>query len=396
MTRKHPAPAFVRFRLLDPLRGLAALWVFTFHYGFSAPVRDAAPWFVRLCKDGDLGVPMFFVISGYCMIASVRASVRQSESVGAFLLRRSLRIYPPFWCSLLVVASVPFVIEGLSALKTGRFVTPSAHVSNFGFLDFGIIEWLRVATLTQVFAPLGPADPQNLQYKFTAINAVYWTLAIEFQFYLVMAVALALRARAVAWLGLVTIVSVPVAYFGAADATGIFLPYWPMFAIGIAVFLLLEHDVTCARVAGSHWRLAASAGVAALGAVFVARTLAGHETRPTGFALGFGGALWFLHEFERLYTTGLKSANRAVRIPLAALECFGLMSYSLYLLHGRVQFVAQQFARQLLAPGIALDAVAISLTCSGCYVFYLLCEKPFIRTRTLVQTVSEAQIRAIA
>jgi peptidoglycan/LPS O-acetylase OafA/YrhL len=107
-------PASVRFQLLDPLRGIAALWVFTFHYGFSQQLVSSFPWIQPIASAGHLGVPMFFVISGYCMMASIRAARRHGESVRSFLRRRSLRIYPPYWFSLLIVAALPFVIEGLS------------------------------------------------------------------------------------------------------------------------------------------------------------------------------------------------------------------------------------------------------------------------------------------
>jgi hypothetical protein len=80
---------------------LAALWVFAYHYGFSEQFRREFPWLV-----------------------------------GSFLRRRSLRIYPPYWLSFIVVAATPFVIEGVSALKTGTFVRPSSAGNiNLGFLD---------------------------------------------------------------------------------------------------------------------------------------------------------------------------------------------------------------------------------------------------------------------
>src|SRR5205085_2212125 len=113
------------------------------------------------------------------------------------------------WCSILVVALVPFAIEALSALKTGTFMWPTATDNiNLGYLNYSLLSWLRVLTLTQVFAPTHTLG--GLQFKFTTINAVYWTLAIECQFYLVMAIAVWFRVRAVLWIALVTAVSVPI------------------------------------------------------------------------------------------------------------------------------------------------------------------------------------------
>jgi peptidoglycan/LPS O-acetylase OafA/YrhL len=387
----------VRYRLLDPLRGIAALWVFAFHYGFSASMRETAPWAVKLFGVGNLGVPMFFVISGYCMIASVRLAIRDDEPVAAFLQRRALRIYPPFWCSLVVVAALPFVMEAISALKTGSFVPPSSlGNANYGFLNYRVLDWLRVGTLTQVFAPLAASESQNLQSKFTSINAVYWTLAIEFQFYLVMAIAVGLRSRAVQWLGLVTVLSAPIAYTGLWRTVGVFLPYWPMFAVGILLYFMLERGISCPRLFGRSHRIVAGSAIVALAGWFAASVLAGYSAGELPFAVGFALALWLLHAFDGDYVRGLTTGDRAAWIGLATLRYLGLMSYSLYLLHGRLQFLAQQVARQILPQGIAFDLTAIALTCGICFVFYYSCERPFIRSRQPVQRPSRPAEELVA
>lgn len=368
------------FQLLDPLRGLAALWVFAYHYEFSEQFRREFSWLLPVVRAGHLGVPMFFVISGYCLMAAVRAAVRDGESVGSFLRRRSLRIYPPYWLSLIVVAATPFVIEAVSALKTGTFVRPSSAGNiNLGFLDYGVFDWIRVATLTQVFARVPGA--LNLQFKFTTINSVYWTLAIEFQFYLVMAVALSLKSRAALWLAAVTALSLPIAYAGTWNLVGIFLPYWPMFATGIVLYLIFERRFSYRWFSpSSRGRIAAAAVVLFVGGFFVATAL-GHNASDIGFALGFGLMLWWLHDLDDLYLHGLRKGSPAVRPGLAACRLLGLMSYSLYLLHGRLQFLAQQLCRQLLS-GIIFDVAAIGTTGAMCYVFYRSCEKPFIWSRS--------------
>jgi peptidoglycan/LPS O-acetylase OafA/YrhL len=75
--------------------------------------------------------------------------------------------------------------------------------------------------------------------------------------------------------------------------------------------------------------------------------------------------LWWLHDLDDLYLHGLRKGRPTVRAGLAACRLLGLMSYSLYLLHGRLQFLAQQVCRQLLS-GITFDVAAIGTTCAMC------------------------------
>lgn len=370
----------VRFRLLDPLRGLAALWVFTFHYEFSEAFRRVFRLLMPVLKAGQLGVPMFFVISGYCLMASIKTAHRNRESVGSFLFRRTVRIYPPYWCSLVVIVALPFIIEGLSALKTGTFVRPTAENINYGFLNYGIGEWIRVLTLTQIFTPMAAAT--TLQFKFTTINAVVWTLAIEFQFYLVMTVALALRGRWAVFLTAVTAVSVPFWYTGVWSLTGIFLPYWPMFAIGIALYLIVEHGLSYAVLTRRTGVTGPLLGLGAMIGVFVILTLWDRKMGDIAFALGFGLALWLLHALDQRFRDAERHGSQPLRVALGGLTKLGWMSYSLYLLHGRLQFLALLVCRQLFSSGIAFDVIAISLTCAMCYIFFSYCERPFIQSRT--------------
>ena len=134
----------------------------------------------------------------------------------------------------------------------------------------------------------------------------------------------------------------------------------------------------------------------ALAGWFAAWVLAGHSAGELPFAVGFGLALWLLHAFDSDYVRGLTTGGRAARIGLATLRCLGLMLYSLYLLHGRLQFLAQQVARQILPQGIVFDLTAIALTCAICFVFYYSCERPFIRSRQPVSRASRPADELVA
>jgi peptidoglycan/LPS O-acetylase OafA/YrhL len=376
----------MRYSLLDPLRGLAALWVFTHHYEFSPTFVELFPLVHTVFKMGDLGVPMFFVISGYCLTASAKSTMRNRQSPGNFIYRRALRIFPPYWLSIGVVAALPFVMELVSALKTGRFVPPSAsqYESN-GFLTFGLLDWLRLVTLTQVFTPLsglvGPVlgGDGGLHLKFGAINAVYWSLAIEFQFYLVILLGVCLRARFYLALLLVTALCVPFALMPATYSLGVFLPFWPMFALGIALYWAFERQWAPDRLLGAT----AATGVAALVVgLTVAALAAGVYPGHFCFAALFVTALWFARRAGPRFDRLAQSRWWAVRLAVSLLLLLGAMSYSLYLLHNRLQFLVIQFGRQVLpVQSLVFDAFVLLATCALCYPFYRYCELPFYSSK---------------
>ena len=65
LPRAPPAPtaAGQTFPLFDSLRGIAALAVFGVHFLFLADFGALGPYMRRL----DVGVPLFFVISGFLL-----------------------------------------------------------------------------------------------------------------------------------------------------------------------------------------------------------------------------------------------------------------------------------------------------------------------------------------
>ena len=368
VARKVASPG-TKFSLLEPMRGVAALWVFCFHYHFSGSFRGTFPRLYQLLHMGAFGVPMFFVISGYCIAASARTSIRKREPLKLFLYRRVRRIYPPFWCSLALVAAIPFVIEALSSLKTGRYTPPSSANLNYGYIKYGPFDWLMVGSLAQVFRPVPGAD--NLQFKFTTINAVYWTLAIEVQFYIATAIALASRQFFFPVILAITAASLPFHFVPSSYRWGIFLPYWPMFAVGIALYWLFERGLKPSSLMGeAAWPLACIfAAVIAIS--FAVRVVCGGSIGELWFAIGFGLFLFVAEGFDRHFDEAwVGSRRRAVRLVSRLLVTLGAMSYSLYLIHGRLQYLVMQPIRQVLpADGIAFDLSVIAVTSFVCFAF---------------------------
>lgn len=87
---------------VDGLRGIAALAVVVYHYegvAFGTPRHD------RLFKLGELGVELFFIISGFVILLSLE----KGPSIRQFAVNRFMRLYPAYWFSMIPAAAALFV-----------------------------------------------------------------------------------------------------------------------------------------------------------------------------------------------------------------------------------------------------------------------------------------------
>src|SRR3954471_9615667 len=92
------------------LRAISILLVLFFHFDFGFPsIPGSLQWakpFFDLLHDGQMGVNIFFVISGF-LITSLM--LQEEEAYGKvslkdFYLRRTLRIFPAYYFLLLFYA----------------------------------------------------------------------------------------------------------------------------------------------------------------------------------------------------------------------------------------------------------------------------------------------------
>ena len=107
-----PKPQNARYESLDMWRGVACLCLVLYHAAFfcetSMRVGDVGSWsiadsFLYAIKKTWCGVPIFFVISGYCITAAAVNAQQRNDALRWYFFRRFRRIYPPFW---IVVALV--------------------------------------------------------------------------------------------------------------------------------------------------------------------------------------------------------------------------------------------------------------------------------------------------
>lgn len=369
---------------LQIARGLAALAVFLFHT--RALLHESFPALAKLVQFGDLGVPLFFVISGYVITASANATLRRNGPEAQFLKRRFLRIFPPFWFSIAVIVALPYCLEALSTLKTANYVWPSPR-----FLTLTPVEWLQTLSLTKIFVGGGT----GLYAEFEKLNIVYWTLAIEFQFYLVVYFALVVRRHFIAVLVLATLASLLTIAHPDLVNGGLFLHFWPMFALGIVLWYLLDQRIVIERFCRnpSYISLAivlpATAALAWLAYSGDLRSVlsARFYSDDFGFALVCFVLLWATTPLERHLAAMAEGGAPVLRYPVLAGWFLGEISYSLYLLHTQILALPSMLARQLFSYG---DVPYVMTTILGticlCYIFYVYCERPFATSATRAPT----------
>ncbi len=317
--------------VLDPLRGMAALSVCLFHLTRgNREFLPASDPLAILGAPGWLGVEAFFVISGFVIPYSLSLQAYRHADCWRFLAGRLRRLTPPYLASIALV----LVLGGLSYLAPGfRGPAPVPHwpqiLAHLGYLN-GILglDWL---------------------------NPVYWTLAIELQFYLMMAIVQPLlihHSRLVR-----TAAPLAFALLGTlGERNEILLTAWlPLFVQGMLVcqrrLALLDNREFVV--------LFAAVSVAGLYSTGKAETMVAAVTAMV-----------------------ILLAPAALPATLAPLGWIGRISYSIYLVHvpigGRVINLATRLPDSTIWHyGALMLALLLSVGCAA--IFSSLIEAPSIR-----------------
>lgn len=151
----------MRLAHLDGLRGLAIALVLSFHAyaGWTGQVPYGAAYAdIGVFKFGWLGVELFFLISGFVIFMTLD----KTASFGVFLYKRWVRLFPAMLlASALIVATAPWLIERPNGAPTLLGLLPG--------LSFIEPRWWGFALHTKV----------------VPLEGAFWSLYVEFKFYLI-------------------------------------------------------------------------------------------------------------------------------------------------------------------------------------------------------------------
>jgi peptidoglycan/LPS O-acetylase OafA/YrhL len=197
--------------ILDSLRAFAAISVCLYHFVCTTTGYIDSHWILNVFSVGKHGVQLFFVISGFVIpwaMFSARFKLRDSFR---FLVKRIIRLEPPYVFS--IVLTLVFL-----CLRTRLLHLQNDHVN---------------ISTTQVLLHFGYLIPFFENYDW--LNNVYWTLAIEFQYYFLIALIFLPLIHSSIFLRIFIYLSAILLSFTTSQE---FLPYWlPIFFIGILLFL---------------------------------------------------------------------------------------------------------------------------------------------------------------
>ena len=143
-----------RLQAVEYTRGLAAVMVMWFHFTFILPegvLRISGLY-------GYLGVEAFFVISGFIIPYSMDLRhYRIGKDAWTFIGRRIVRLEPPYLMSVLSIVVAPYL----------------AGLTPWFDADISTHDFYRAALHILYAVPWVGED---------WLSAVYWSLAIEFQY----------------------------------------------------------------------------------------------------------------------------------------------------------------------------------------------------------------------
>ena len=310
---------------VEMLRGIAAAMVCYFH--LARGNREYLPddSLVKMFgKWGWAGVEIFFVISGFVIPLAMYRKRYSIKNFFTFFKKRVIRIEPPYLVSILMVIGLNFASTLSPYYRGGEF-----H-----------IDWSNLAMHVAYL---------NVFTDNSWLNPVYWSLAIEFQYYLLIALSFGLLVSDKIYFRLLFFVAFAALSFLPLPENRFVLTYSGYFIIGIVLFQYLSNIINRYEFYGIL------AGASLL--IF----------------WQFGLALTFIVLLTVLLIAFINKVPRFLRY-------LGLISYSLYLVHvpigGRIINIAEiKINSVFLKECMVFVAFGVCIVAS--IVFYRLFENWF-------------------
>ena len=304
------------------LRGIASLAVCLGHFLGTLHSEKI----IQIGKFGGYGVPIFFAITGFIIPYSLYQKKYQIKGYFKFLVKRITRLDPPYLLSIIGIFLLSYVAQ-LSPFSEGNPIeifTEKTMLHLFYLVEIANQDWL---------------------------NPVFWTLAIEFQFYLLIGLLFPLLTIKNTVAQVLFFFAFCILPFVLNDDRFV-TDYFIMFLPGVLLFWFFTKQM------GRNLFIGLMTILLVLGYL-----KAGMET-PICAVISIGFIL-------------------LVKKPIKPLIFLGTISYSLYLIHtpfgtdGLINFlqnyVVTETGRVWLLP------LCLPITLFAAWVFYRIIEKPSMK-----------------
>ena len=365
---------------LDGLRFIAILEVVVWHASLRAsraidqrnalfPPGEHLSSLYGFFPHGEVGVDLFFMISGFIISRPFWVKKRRTTSVAEFYLRRIRRLYPPYVVAL--VASFALVLLS-GHVATGAWVSPGLSL----LASLGYVQGL-------VFDRASPLNPP------------LWSLEVEVQFYVAAPFILMLlepmassRMLRRGCMGLATVMLIILA--AVANQVAVedqrfrfgLISHAYLFVFGILLGDVAD-DVLGRSAGQRRWDLVFIAGLISAGVLGWALTQLDAHPRTGMQAILFELTLSF--SCAACLLGGLCGGVSARVLSQPWIVFAGVMCYSVYLVHIiLVEGVSQLvLSHLLLSNSLSIYLFYISTLSLASFgaggVFFLLLERPFMR-----------------
>lgn len=329
-----------KFYGVDLLRVIASLSVGLFHFcnltiNNSQSYLESTNLLLRFSNVIWHFMFSFFIISSYILFFSLSNESYTINNFGRFIYKRFLRIYPPFFISVIVFVIIQYLF------------TLNPNYVGYPFK----IEWTKLIS-NLLFCPSF--------FGHSWYNAIYWTLAIEFQFYIVLGIVFPVfNSSKFNKFLIYELIAILFLYFTIYFDSTIYnfnkqtmFSYWDLFYLGFVLFRFKSNKI-------SYNKLIVLLALI-FPAIFIHYYLDKHLT------------IFYVSIISVLTILMIKHQNQIIS------KMSGI-SYSFYLTHGFtgglfLYFTRNIFINETIRACIVVLAIIISLL--GAFPYYSIIEKP--------------------
>lgn len=316
--------SFKEISVINSLRGIAALIVCFYHFVCTTTDYIENETILDVFSFGKKGVQIFFIISGIVIPLSMLKAKYNYRLFRKFIAKRFIRIEPPYIAAV-ILGIIYAIVRNYIPSSNDIDLVPSFQtiILHLGYLIpfFDDVDW---------------------------INPVFWTLSIEFQYYLILALIIPMvigNNKVMKWVFAVIIIAMPLVSNEAA-----FFPYWSAY-FGLGIFYILYKYKKYSLIEFSVIMVLCSS------VVYLNQGL-------TDLLIGIG-TLLTIHYFSDF-------KNKIGSF-------LGKISYSLYLIHSIIgSAVINYFSHIYKTPVSQFFVIlfGISISIISAYFLWLIIEKP--------------------